>query len=179
LSDLDQLISKKLEEIDKAAVLTLAILQGKDPEDFSSLAQSRAAERTTLLKEIEEKIPPVVSKSKRKKGIRKKKDERSTYDITLDLLNAGMTIAKIAHERGLTEGTIESHLAKAVGAGRISIFRFMTEDRVEQIMLAMEEMPEAFSSKELYEKLNGKFSYGELRAAMTHAGKRSIRKMEE
>jgi len=179
LNDLDQLISKKLEEIDKAAVLTLAILQGKDPEDFSSLAQSRAAERTTLLKEIEEKIPPVVSKSKRKKGTRKKKDERSTYDITLDLLNAGMTIAKIAHERGLTEGTIESHLAKAVGAGRISIFRFMTEDRVEQIMLAMEEMPEAFSSKELYEKLNGKFSYGELRAAMTHAGKRSIRKMEE
>ncbi len=178
LNDLDQLISKKLEEVDKAASLTTAILQGKDPEGLSKLAESRAAERLLMLEKIEKIIHPVVSKPKQKKGSRKKKDTRSTYDVTLDLLNAGMTIPQIAHERGLTEGTIESHLAKAVSAGRISIFRFMTEDRVEQIVLAMDDMPEEFSSKDLFDKLGGKFSYGELRAAMVHAGKKAIRKIE-
>ena len=178
LNDLDQLISKKLEEVDKAASLTIAILEGKDPEGLSKLAESRAAERLLMLKEIEKTIPSVISKPKPKKGTRKKKDDKSTYDITLDLLNAGMTIPQIAHERGLTEGTIQTHLAKAVDVGRISIFRFMTEDRVEQIVQAMEDMPVEFSSKELFDKLEGKFSYGELRAAMVYAGKRSIRKIE-
>ncbi|HRJ31273.1 MAG TPA: helix-turn-helix domain-containing protein [Cyclobacteriaceae bacterium] len=178
LNDLDQLISKKLEAVDKIASLTVAILQGKDPEDLEKLAEERAAARLRMLKEIEKTIPPVISKPKAKKGARKKKDDKSTYDITLELLNAGMTIPQIAHERGLTEGTIQTHLAKAVDAGRISIFSFMTEDRVEQIVQAMEEMPEEFSSKELFDKLDGKFSYGELRAAMVHAGKKSIRKME-
>lgn len=179
LNDLDQLISKKLEEVDKVTSLTIAILQGKDPEGLSKLAESRAAERLRILKEIEKTIPTIISKPKQKKGTRKKKDDKSTYDITLDLLNAGMTIPQIAHERGLTEGTIETHLSKAVGAGRISISRFMTEDRVEEVMLAIEDMPEEFSSKELFDKLSGKFSYGELRAVMVHVGKKSVRKTEE
>lgn len=177
LQDLDQMISKKLEEVDKATLLTQAILHGKDPEGLTELAEHRTATRSSMLKEIEKIIPPVVAKQK--KGTRSKKGERSTYDITLDYFNAGMTIAQIAQERGLVEGTIQSHLAKAVEAGRIDVFKVVSTEKVDQIMRAIEELPEAFSSKVLYDKLDGKFSYGEIRAAMAHAGKKAIRKREE
>lgn len=179
LNDLDQLISKKIEEVDKVALLTNAILQGKNPEGLSELAKSRADQRLSMLTEIEQAMPAETSKSKQKKDSRKKQDKKSTYAVTLDLLHAGMTIPQIANERGLTEGTVEAHLAKAVGAGQLSIFRFMSENRVEEIMLAMEEMPEAFSLKELFDKLGGQFSYGELRAVMVHAGRKSGRKTEK
>lgn len=177
LQDLDQMISKKLEEVDKATLLTQAILHGKDPEGLTELAEHRAATRNAMLKEIEKIIPPVVAKQK--KGTRSKNSERSTYDITLDYFNAGMTIAQIAHERGLVEGTIQSHLAKAVEAGHIDVFKVVSPEKVEQILRAIEEMPEAFSAKDLFDKLGGKFSYGEIRATMAHAGKKAVRKQEE
>ncbi|MBX2946146.1 MAG: helix-turn-helix domain-containing protein [Cyclobacteriaceae bacterium] len=179
LNDLDQSLSKKIEEVDKAALLTQAILEGKDPEGLSALAEKRAAIRNEMLREVDKKIPPAVAKPRKKKSTRVKKDDRSTYDITLEYFNAGLTLPQIAHERGLAIGTIESHLAKAVETGRIQITRFMPEDRIEEIMKAIEDLPDPFSSKELYEKLMGKFSYGELRATMAHAGKKAIRKTED
>lgn len=179
LNDLDQSLSKKIEEVDKAALLTQAILEGKDPEGLSALAEKRAAVRNEMLREVDKKIPPVVTKPRKKKPARGKKDDRSTYDITLEYFNAGLTIPQIAHERGLAIGTIESHMAKAVESGRIQITRFMPQDRIEEIVKAMEDLPDSFSSKELYEKLMGKFSYGELRATMAHAGKKAIRKTED
>src|SRR5690606_31655048 len=97
----------------------------------------------------------------------------------LDYFNAGMSIEQIAKERGLVAGTIQSHLAKAVEMGRIHIFKVVPENRVEEILQAMNEMHEAFSSKELFDRIGCKFSYGELRAAMAFAGKKSIRKTTE
>lgn len=179
LNDLDQLLSKKIEDIDNAATLTRAILSGTDPEGLATLAESRATMRTALQQEIEKTIPPVVTKPKRKKGTRGEKDGKSTYDITLDYFNAGMTLSQIAKERGLTKGTIQGHLAKAVETGRVDIFKFIDKDRVEHIMQAIAEMPEAFSSKELFDKLGGNFSYGELRAAMAYAGKKVVEKKEK
>jgi hypothetical protein len=177
LYELDHMISKKLEEVDKVTLLTHAILHGEDPEGLTELAARRAATRNSMLQEIEHVIPPTVTKPKKDK--RSKKSEQSTYDITLDYFNAGMTVAQIAQERGLVEGTIQSHLAKAVEAGRIEVFKVVSKEKVEQIIQVMEEMPHAFTSKELFDKLSGKFSYGELRAVMAHAGKKAVRKGEE
>ncbi len=179
LQDIDQLLSKKLEEVDKAPILTQAILSGEDPEGLTALAEQRSVTRHAMQKEIDKTIEPVVSKPRQKKGTRSKKNERSTYDVTLDYFNAGMTIEQIAKERGLVAGTIQSHLAKAVEMGRVNIFKVVPEERVEEILQGMNEMPDAFSSKELFDKLGGKFSYGELRATMAFAGKKSIRKTPE
>ncbi len=182
LDDLDQLLTKKLEEIDKVGLLSESILSGNNAPDFSDLAHVRAEVRSKILEEIHKSIKPVQLSEKktrtRKKRGEKSNDARSTYDITLDLLNAGKTIAQIAHERKLTTGTIESHLAKAVAAGRISIFTFMSEEAVQQVTEALADMPEAFSSTQLYAKLNGTYSYGELRAVMAHTGRKSSRLQE-
>jgi hypothetical protein len=166
LTDLDQLLVKKLEEVDKALHLTESILEGHDRFDFTALTGDRAASRARVLEEIQKELAdkPV------KKQKRKKKDGPSTYDVTLELLERGLSLAAIASERSLTPGTIEGHLAKAVGAGRISIFKFMAEENVEVIMAAMKELPEGFTSKDLFSKLKGKYGYGQLRAVINHVG---------
>jgi hypothetical protein len=182
LTDLDQLISKKLEAVDKALYLTEAILDNQDHFDFTSLTEQRAFERTKLLNEIYKQIdsqPVKGKKSKRVRGSKKnKKDELSTYDITLQMLESGHTIERIAEERGLVVSTIKGHLAKAVEEGRISIFKFITEDDVNIITAALKEMPEGFTSKDLFNKLSGKFGYGELRAVMSHTGIKSTKQKE-
>ena len=183
LTDLDQLFSKKREEVDKALYLTEVILEDRDHFDFSKLTENRISERTKLLEEIHKEIgikPAKGKKSKRAAGVKKdKSNEPSTYDITLHLLEGGLSIASIAKERSLTVGTIESHLSKAVTENRISIFKFMTEEDVNTISIALKEMPEDFNSKDLFDKLQGKFGYGSLRAVMSHTGMKSTRLKED
>ncbi len=180
LTDLDQAFSKKWEEVDKAGFLIEAILNGQEKFEFESLTLQRAEERGMLLAEIRkqvEKEEPMVPKRKPRKkrkaesGLDESKpgDDRTTYDITLDLLNSGMTVAQIAGDRGLVAGTIESHLAKAVAAGHVSIFKFMPEESVLEIIAARRTLPEGSSSKDLYNILNGKFGYGQLRAVMAYS----------
>ena len=182
LTDLDQLFSKKLEEVDKSLYLTEGILEGRDHFDFSKLTEERALERARMLDEIRVQVgvtPTKPKKPKRSRGLKKgNKEELNTYDTTLKMLEEGLSTESIAKERGLVVGTIESHLAKAVEAGRISIFKFMSEENVNIITNALKEMPEEFHSKELYIKLDGKFGYGQLRAVMNHTGIKSNRQKE-
>ncbi|MEO7988079.1 MAG: helix-turn-helix domain-containing protein [Chryseolinea sp.] len=179
LTDLDQLFSKKREEVDKALYLTEVILEDRDHFDFTKLTEERTIERTKLLEEIHKEIgikPTKGKKSKCAAGAKKdKSNEPSTYDITLQLLEGGLSIESIAKERSLTVGTIESHLSKAVTENRISIFKFLTEEEVNTISSALKEMPEDFNSKDLFVRLDGKFSYGSLRAVMSHTGIKSQR----
>ena len=167
LTDLDQLFSKKLEEVDKSLYITQSILEGQYEFNFSTLTEQRASDRTKALEEIRNKIGIVPQKTK--KGKKKRKGEPSTYEITLGLLESGMTIEAIANERGLATSTIESHLAKAVAEDRISIYKFMKEDHVILINNALKEMGENFTSKDLFTKLEGKFGYSQLRAVMSHS----------
>lgn len=180
LTDLDQAMSKKCEEVDKAAFLTEAILNGHEKFEFSALTRQRSEERGALLAEIRKQVEAVTQAKRQRKprkerlsanrhGKRKNAGDPNTYDITLDLLNSGMTVEQIARERGLVGGTIEGHLAKAVETGRVSIFKFMTEESIMEIINARRELPEDATSKELYDRLNGKFGYGQLRAAMVYA----------
>ncbi len=180
LTDLDQALNKKLEELDKAAHLIEAILTGQDKFEFEALTRQRMEERTILLAEIHKQIEKEEPAKPKRKTRKKKKDmsslddsgdsdNRNTYEITLDLLESGMNVGQIASTRGLVAGTIESHLAKAVAAGRVSIFKFMPEESVLEIIAAQRTLPEGSSSKDLYNKLNGKFGYGQLRAVMAYS----------
>ncbi len=174
LTDLDQMLSKKLEELAKATFLTEAIINQTNNYNFSHLLNSLDEERQNLLKEVRKyagenfKSTPDNKKRKERKPRKNIGDDRSTYDITLDLLKSGLDIEYIAKARELAVGTIESHLAKAVGQGRISISTFMNEAEVIEISKAISVLPEGFTSKELFEKLNGKYGYGKLRAVMVN-----------
>ena len=175
LADIDQALSKKLEEVDKASLLVSSILNGDEKFNFEPLNKQRVEVRTQLLAEIRKETSTYApSPGKRKPSKERKsktKDGLSTYDTTLQMLNNGMNVEQIAKDRELTVGTIEGHLAKAVEAGRISIYKFMDDQAVTEIANVISQLPEGFSSKELFDKLKGKYRYGKLRAVMMHIRK--------
>lgn len=172
LGELDQLFSKALEEVDKSQLLIEGILNDNQSFDFSELAKARLAERQRLLDEIKTQFPDAKKGSGKKKGGRKK-DGPSTYDITLLMWKEGKDIEAIAKERELVPGTIEGHLAKAVQTGQIEIFDFIKEEEVKLISEAIEELPKEFTSKDLFGKLEGKYSYAKLRAVMSYVNTKS------
>lgn len=173
LRDLDILFSKKLEELDKLVHITESIFAGNEQFDFSEFAALRTSEREKMLDKIRAAVEIKVPEGKRKKSERlsrkkNKEKEKSTYEVTLELFNSGMTVENIAKERGLAVGTIESHLAKHIETGRISIYSFMPKEDVGVILNEIGKMPQDFSLKDLFDKLEGRFSYGKLRAVMNH-----------
>jgi hypothetical protein len=183
LGDIDQLLSKKLEEVDKVFYLAQGIIEAKDHFDFIPLATERAEVRAAFLREISTQVKPTAKKARPTgasgRGKRKKNPgEPSTSDISIEMAERGVTVEDIARERGLVKSTIEGHLAKGIESGRISIFKFMREGDVETIAAVLREMPEGFSSVTVFEKLKGKFTYGQLRAVMTHTGIKSAGKKD-
>ena len=162
------IISKKIEEVDKASLLVNGILNGEEKFNFQPLKDLLSERRTTFLNEIRKELGIKSSTKKTVKRKSKDKDGISTYDTTLEMLNKGMSVEQIAKDRELTVGTIEGHLAKAVDEGRISIYKFMSEEVVAEISNAIAQLPKEFSSKDLYVALKGKFGYGQLRSVMAH-----------
>jgi hypothetical protein len=173
LTEIDQAISKKLEEVDKASLLVSGIFNGDEKFNFLPLATLRAQERARLLEGIRREAgtqsPSKIKKTKARKS--KNKDGPSTYELTLQMLSDGKSVEQIASERQLTVGTIEGHLAKAVETGSISIYKFMNDEVVTEITHAISGLPNEFSSKDLYTAMKGKFAYGQLRAVIAHAKK--------
>jgi len=162
LHDIDQMLSKKLEDVDKVFHLAESILDNSDRFDFTGLASDRVAERAKILMDTTKSAIP--------KKKRKKKDaaEPSTSEVSIAMLEQGLTIEAIASERNLVISTIEGHLAKGIETGRIDIFRYMQENDVQKISAVVNSMHDGFSSKDVYTKLNGKYSYGQLKAVMTY-----------
>ncbi len=170
LGELDQALNKKLEEVDTAWLLTEGIMQGKSQFDFSALAKQRLEERAAMLTEIRMSQGDNSSRARKRKKERKTKTKNgiSTFDITLEMFNKGMTIDQIAKERELVPSTIEGHLGKAIEAKRLDISALVNEEELNEINGVIEHLPTGFTSKDLYDGLRGKYGYGKLRAVMVH-----------
>ncbi|HEY3405143.1 MAG TPA: helix-turn-helix domain-containing protein [Ohtaekwangia sp.] len=165
LSDIDQLLFKKLEEVDKVVHLTSCILAEKYDFDFSAGTQQRTSERLNMLQAIREKTPP--PSKKKKKGSKKSKGEPRTHDVTFTLFKAGKSVKDIAEERGLSISTIESHMISLIEDNRIDIHDFISvNDFAEIVQLLIYESDASLS--QLYAKAEGKFSYAKLRAVIAY-----------
>ena len=94
-------------------------------------------------------------------------DEKDTYEISLELLLAGNTVAEIAKQRGLKESTIESHLAELVAREQLTVEEAtgLTKEEIAFIKKTMQSLTadERPYLRPLYEKLGGKYSFGVLK----------------
>lgn len=97
----------------------------------------------------------------------KKSKKGATLQDTLTLFRQGKTIAQIAGIRSLTEGTIESHLARLIGQGEISIKEILPEDSVEKISFYMLKNQDLGLS-ELIKKIPFDVDYSDLRMVREH-----------
>ncbi len=95
------------------------------------------------------------------------KDEQpkeSTTATTLRLYKEGKSKEEIAKERGLTEGTIETHLFKGVEIGEVPIEAVSSRFKIDKIKSTFQENP-GKENKEIKEILGNDYSWSEIRFA--------------
>ncbi|MBL8208417.1 MAG: DNA helicase RecQ [Blastocatellia bacterium] len=105
---------------------------------------------------------------KRAPKTRAKRDTagNSTYSITLEMFQAGMSIAKIATIRGLSISTIEGHLVRYLPTGEILLEEIVSEDKIAVIEAALDQFGTGNGIGPIKEFLGEEISYGEIRAVL-------------
>jgi uncharacterized protein YpbB len=101
-------------------------------------------------------IPLNVQKEDRVSG----KD--NTRQITRRMFDSGMSVQRIARERGLTESTIVGHLSVFVNDGEISLEKILDPESIMAIGKYFIDYPE-ISISEAFRALNEKYPYAILR----------------
>jgi hypothetical protein len=92
------------------------------------------ADETRMAKQEKPKAPARPKAQTRKKG----ESEAQTFEM----FGKGMTVEQIAKERGLTIGTIMTHLAKSVKTGKLSADKIIPAAHVRAIRHALSEVEE-------------------------------------
>ncbi len=102
---------------------------------------------------------------------RKAKSEKpptgATYNITYEMFRAGKSPELIAAERNMAPTTIESHLARLVGEGKLLVTEVLNEEKINVITAAIRAEPH-ISLTDLKRKLSDDISFGEIKTVQSH-----------
>jgi hypothetical protein len=101
------------------------------------------------------------------KVLRGKVEKGMTYEMTYELFRAGKPVEEIATIRNLAPGTIETHLAHLVREGRLHITEVVGGQKLEDIVKVMDEVGTE-SIVEIKNRLGEEYSYGDIRAVLSH-----------
>jgi hypothetical protein len=107
------------------------------------------------------------TKKQSKKTTEKKAEKIPSYTLTLQLYQQGKSIAAIAAERNLSQGTIEGHLADLVKTGQVSISAFADETSLNIIAQQLTDNPEARHT-DIRTLLNNAYSFVQIKAVANH-----------
>lgn len=123
------------------------------------IAQGMIA-RTPVTELLQNLTAPAIKKT----VLAEKPKPGETRYVSLDHFRKGMSIPDIASRRDLTIGTIETHLASFMESGEIKITDLLSENKLEQIIQAFHENPEA-GLVSIKQQLDDSISYNHLRIA--------------
>ncbi len=116
-------------------------------------------ENIDLNKTTSSEIESVKTKKTPKKG--------ETQLVSFEMFKEGLSIEEIAKKRELKSGTIETHLSMFVKDGSIKLSELFGEKKTEEIISEIKAVEyKDLSLGELKEKLDNKYSWGELRMAL-------------
>lgn len=183
LAEIDLMIMKKLEDMEKAAYIARCILRDEEIQRQVSWQEERQKKRLELLKEVVRQAGENPKNAKRKSGrVRKnredgaekkpKKEKGATYKETYALLHTGLSAEEIAVKRELALTTIEGHLAKGILSGEVDIHKVIAAAELQEIEAAYRPV-QALSITEVFNALNGKYTYGKLRMVQAMLQKES------
>lgn len=96
-----------------------------------------------------------------------KNNKINSKKLSFDLFKTGKNIDEIAAERNMVRTTIEGHLSYFIGTGELSVFEFLTKDKVNIITECFNKL-QTKSLAEIFTALKGKYGYGELRLVLKH-----------
>lgn len=144
LEDLDQGLTEVILRIKKARKLTEAICNGRDISkevfDDAEIRNYKVTKLALLADELrnagttfdfEEAHYQVRTKETKKKQERKEK--KSTFDLTLDMIQSGMSIAEIAKERQLSTGTISTHCARLIKDEKLELRHVLPKQMIDEL----------------------------------------------
>lgn len=179
LTEIDLLLMKKWEQMDKAQNVAQCILEGKDISPQPEQSAERAKQRSELFAEVAKVVEENPKNTQRKSGrVRKKKDPNApkkvkgaTYLETFTLVQEGLDAEQIAEKRGLKASTIETHIARGIQNGKFGIEKVMDKNDLENIETCFKEN-EGISMGQIIGKLNGEYSYGQLRMVQAHLSRK-------
>ena len=168
LSELDVMLMKKLEKVEKSGYLMSCILEDRDIQQQPDLDKERTKTRNRILQLVEQEVVANPMTSSLKTGKKKKKSKRppkgSTYLETFQMASEGMSADEIAEKRGLALTTIESHFSKGIQEGKLSLEKLMDTDDVSAIIPYFEKPnSDTISLKDVFVQLDGKYNFGQLR----------------
>lgn len=167
LNEIDQMLMKKWEELDKATHIIKSILNNEEPKNPAQLEASRREARNRILVKIRQEEIKAVPLVKSKTRTKKKSGKPDTVDASLDLWRISKDVVQVAKERNLVPGTVESHLAKAIKLGKLDITDVMEEDQIKEITKALHDNKELTTS-EVHNSMDGKYSFGLIRCVQAH-----------
>lgn len=91
----------------------------------------------------------------------------STYQITLEMYRSGKNAKEIAAEREMSVGTISGHLARFVESGEVSVYDFLDQPMVDEIISALNTQ-EFTTMKEIYDYFLERYSFDEIKYVLAH-----------
>ena len=185
LGEVDQLLMKKYEDIQKSIIIIQGLLNRSSFIDVSAIDRHREALRNAWLESARasalaarssaaESEGSYSGKKKGRKGSKagkssasSKGSKKDTVEHSLEMFRLGKTPEEIAKERTLAVSTIESHLAKAIATSRLELSDYIAADESAEIEAAIAEYG-TDGLRGVFDALDGKFSFGKLRAVAAH-----------
>lgn len=180
LEELDELLTATILKIKKARILIETLASGREISkttvwntEISSYKLAKIAAVKQELKQVpsllddeDEVIDTIFEKTvKKDKGGSNKK---STYELTLELLEQGKDVAEIARIRQVSKQTINNHFVYLIRSEQIQLSDVMQPKRISEL----ETMFEGFTGTSLgplKEKLGAKATWDELKLYQAYA----------
>ena len=97
-------------------------------------------------------------------------DGKDTYHISLEMFQSGRSVSDIAKERGITENTVESHLARFIASGEVGLEQIVPDQKIEPIREAIIKFADANALSPIKEFLGEEYRYGEIKAVIASMG---------
>lgn len=151
LKELQELLTnyqRKKEQIKQCTLITQAILEGRNIQD---VINEIAEQRQLITQTVNASLP------------KKKSSKGETKRVSLELFKRGKHIDTIAQERGLTPGTILSHLTAFIGS-ELDASELLQTNKLEQIIQKLQENP-GKTITEIKQLFNHSVEFHEIRIA--------------
>lgn len=168
------------EELEKFAELFKQVCQAS----VSKIEAKRSAKKRAIMARMAENEdlafekkskPKKTKKSDKESTVSAKVKKPSTYELTAELVNQGLSLTSIANQRNISVGTVMSHIQKLVNQGvELDLTSIKPPDEtLKSVEVAIENLGEKARNEQgrllltpIHEILEAKYDYDELRCAV-------------
>ena len=142
LEELDEILTATILKLKKARILIEAFVSGKELSKeivWNTEINTYKTGKIATLKQEARQSPSLLDEDETEtyiairrvnKPIISKKEKKNTYELTLILLQKGLTVEEIAQKRQLSISTINGHFATLIKAEKIELHDVMSNDRI-------------------------------------------------